>query len=282
VALLRAGLPLGEDEALRRLAARLGEWPLLLRLANGTLVDRVERTRAPFPDALGHVSKLLDKRGLSAFDAKDPKARREAVGKTLDLSLDRLNASEQTRLGELAVFPEDVQVPVRTVELLWRETAGLDEIDTEELLQRLFGLSLLLQLDLDRRFFLLHDVIRTWLRDRSGSGLADAEQSLVAGYRTASGGEWHRLDDGYALAHLPIHLRTVDQEACRSLLLDPRWMARKLAPDGPGVASLIDDYRDTAEDLRLVGDALRLSAHILGRYPLSSRASLPVGSAAVR
>ena len=32
--------------------------------------------------------------------------------------------------------------------------------------------------------------------------------------------------------------------AWRRLLLDPRWMARKLAPDGPGLASLIDDYRD--------------------------------------
>ena len=274
VALLGAGLPPGEDEALRRLAARLGEWPLLLRLANGALVDRVMRTRASLPDALAHVGKLLDKRGLTAFDAKDPRERREAVGKTLALSLDRLETREQARLIELAVFPEDAQVPLGTVELLWRQTANFDEIDTDELLQRLYGLSLLLQLDLDRRFLHLHDVIRTWLRERLGGGLAEVDEALVAAFRSSCGGEWHRLDDPYALAYLPMHLWSVDEAAWRHLLLDPRWMARRLAPDGPGVATLIDDYRDTDADLLLVGDALRLSAHVIGRDPVQLPAQL--------
>ena len=267
VALLRAGLPDGEADTFSRLAARLGEWPLLLRLVNGALVDRIERRRAPLPDALGHVGRLLDRRGLTAFDAKDPRERRDAVGKTLALSLDRLDPAEQARLCELAVFPEDAQVPLGTVELLWQETAGLDDIDADELLQRLHGLSLLLQLDLDRRFLQLHDVIRAWLRDRLGDGLATVERSLVSAYRSACDGEWHRLDDAYALAYLPMHLRAVDQGAWRSLLLDPQWMARKLAPGGPGVASLLDDYRDSDDDLRFVGDALRLSAHVISRDP---------------
>ena len=234
VALLRAGLPDGEDETFSRLAARLGEWPLLLRLANGALVDRVERRRAPLPDALAHVGRLLDKRGLTAFDAKDPRERRDAVGKTLALSLDRLDPAEQARLCELAVFPEDAQVPLGTVELLWQETAGLDDIDTDELLQRLHGLSLLLQLDLDRRFLQLHDVIRAWLRDRLGDGLATVERSLVSAYRSACDGEWHRLDDAYALAYLPMHLRAVDEGAWRSLLLDPQLDGAQARSRRPG------------------------------------------------
>ena len=274
VALLCADLPPGEDEALRRLAARLGEWPLLLRLANGALVDRVTRSRASLPDALAHVGRLLDKRGLTAFDAKDARERHEAVGKTLALSLDRLDPNEQARLGELAVFPEDVQVPLGTVGLFWRETANLDDIDTDDLLQRLFRLSLLLQLDLDRRFLQLHDVIRTWLRERLGGHLGEVDEALVAAFRSRCGGEWHQLDDPYALAHLPMHLWSTDEAAWHRLLLDPRWMARRLAADGPGVAALLDDYRDTDADLRLVGDALRLSAHVIGGDPMQLPAQL--------
>ena len=54
------------------------------------------------------------------------------------------------------------------------------------------------------------------------------ERSLVTAYRSACDGEWHRLDDAYALTYLPMHLRSVDETAWRRLLLDPRWMARKL------------------------------------------------------
>jgi hypothetical protein len=205
---------------------------------------------------------------LTAFDAKDPSERREAVGKTLALSLDRLDTSDQARLCELAVFPEDVQVPIGTVELLWHETAGLDDIDTDDLLQRLFGLSLLLQLDLHRRFLQLHDVIRGWLRDRVAGNLADVERALVNGFKAACHGAWHRIEDSYALSHLPMHLRAVDRDAWHQLLLDPRWMARKLAAQGSGIAALVDDYSGTNGDLRLVGDALRLSAHVLGRDSL--------------
>ena len=135
------------------------------------------------------------------------------------------------RLNELAVFPEDVSIPLQTVELLWQQTAALDEIDSEDLLQRLFRLSLLLDLDLAERTVRLHDVVRTWLRREVGAArLAELDGALVAGYRDRCGGAWHKLpDDGYALQHLPSHLRTADEAAWRELLLDPRWMARKLS-----------------------------------------------------
>ena len=79
----------------------------------------------------------------------------------MGLSLDLLAADERARFAELAVFPEDVELPLRTVELLWSHTAGLDDFDTEELRRRLASLSLLLDLDLATRTFRLHDVIRT-------------------------------------------------------------------------------------------------------------------------
>jgi hypothetical protein len=144
LSLLSAGLPEGDGTALETLAARLGEWPLLLALVNGALTDRVVRARAPMPDAIDHVVRLLDRRGLTAFDARDARERHQAVAKTLAVSLERLDDGEKARLRELSVFPHSVGVPLAVVELLWRETAGLDELDASQLLERLYGLSLLL------------------------------------------------------------------------------------------------------------------------------------------
>jgi hypothetical protein len=56
-----------------------------------------------------------------------------------------------------------------------------------------------------------------------------------------------------------MHLRSVDEAAWRALLLDPRWMTRKLKVDEMGVAAVLRDYADYPDDqVRSVGDALRL------------------------
>jgi hypothetical protein len=98
--LLRQGLPPGYENELRKLAARLREWPLLLTLANGQVRHRVQHAKQPLPDALMSVNKALDKRGLKAFDAHVPSERNQAVAKTLGVK-----ERELRRFLELAVFP---------------------------------------------------------------------------------------------------------------------------------------------------------------------------------
>ena len=49
VELLQVGLPPIEHDRAARLAARLGEWPLLLKLVNGALRERVDRRRSRLP-----------------------------------------------------------------------------------------------------------------------------------------------------------------------------------------------------------------------------------------
>jgi hypothetical protein len=266
VALLRGDLPAGEDAALAALAARLGEWPLLLRLVHGGLRDRTVHAKAPLADAIAYEGRLLDKRGLTAFDARNPEARSDAVAKTIGLSLELLTADERARFAELAVFPEDIAVPIRTVELLWSYTAGLDDLDTESLLQRLAGLSLLLDLDLTTRTIRLHDVIRAWLRGEAGQHLPDLDRTLVEAYRRQCPTGWPKgpEDDGYYFQWFPTHLRFADTDAWRALLADYEWMEAKLRH--ASATSLILDYADvTNRELRLIGDALRLSAHVIGR-----------------
>src|SRR5205807_1736616 len=117
-----------ETQAMRALVARLGEWALLLKLANGVLRDRVGRGEA-LANALAYLNKALDRRGLTAFDAENAQGRNAAVSATLRVSFELLHAEQYARYQELAVFPQDVDIPLATLEKLWGATGGQDNFD---------------------------------------------------------------------------------------------------------------------------------------------------------
>jgi hypothetical protein len=93
VELLQAGLPPVEGEALQKLAADLGGWPLLLKLVNRALREHVRSL--DINQALAYVNEDLSELGLTAFDAEDSKERERAAAATLDVSLKHLNVSSQ-------------------------------------------------------------------------------------------------------------------------------------------------------------------------------------------
>ena len=51
-----------------------------------------------------------------------------------------LTEDEQGRYRELAIFPEDVDIPLPAITKLQSITGGLDDLDTETLCTRLGGL----------------------------------------------------------------------------------------------------------------------------------------------
>jgi len=214
IEMLRAGLPasgLAEcDDQLRWLATRLGEWPLLLGLVNGALQDRVNNANQPLPDAIAYVNRALDKRGLTFFDARDTESRNQAVAKTIGVSLELLTPAERARYAELAVFPEDSNIPLATLEKFWGKTGEADgfdaEFDTETLCARLNQFSLLHSFDLGARTIRLHDVIRTFLRDERETDLPALNNQLLDAHRPAAG--WAEMpdDDRYFWDHLAGHL----------------------------------------------------------------------------
>jgi WD40 repeat protein len=216
LALLGAGLPDGGRE-LARLAARLGEWPLLLKLANGALRERVVHARQPLAQAVEYFEHALTRRGLTFFDARNSSDRNAAVAKTLNVGLDLLTGDERARYAELAVFPEDVEVPLATVERLWKQTAGMDAFDTEELCDRLGRLSLLSRFDPVTRTIRLHDVVRAYLVHQSAAALPRLHDALLAAHRPPSpeDARWARLphDEPYLWDWLAFHLAGAGREA---------------------------------------------------------------------
>lgn len=229
VALLVHGLPAAGGAEWVALAARLGEWPMLLKLVNATLRERVLGNGQSLAAALAYVNKALDKRGLTFFDASDPGARHKAVAKTLDLSLSQLTEAEAQRFDELAVFPEDVEIPLSTLTRYWGQTGGLDDFDTESLCDRLKRRSLVLDFDLTARYVRLHDVVRQYLLTRIGDAVVALHQRLLEA-SVPSSGAWADLaaEEPYAWSWLFHHLRAANRsEDMYRTVTDLRYLAAK-------------------------------------------------------
>jgi WD40 repeat protein len=271
VALVGYGLPDGFGADLRRLAARLGEWPLLLKLANAALRDRVQTSGQSVVAALTYINKALDKRGFTFFDARDPAARHQAVARTVELSIERLTEAERERFTELAVFPEDVSIPLSTVQRLWERSGGLDDFDTEHLSERLYRLSLTLAFDPTQRVVRLHDVIRQYLIHRIGDRLSLVHRQLLDAHRPATG-RWADVPqpEPYLWDHLAHHLVAAGEEAgLIATALDLRYLAAKtlartaLAAERDLLAA--EERQPQSEPLRTLRRSFVQSGHILNR-----------------
>jgi WD40 repeat protein len=242
------------------LARRLGEWPLLLELANATLRQRLARGDS-LPGALDYLNHRLDKKGVQAFDQNNAVARNQAIARTIAVSMEMLTAEEHGRYTALAIFPEDTNIPLAEVGRL----LGLDEFDTEEFIQHLADLSLV-QFDLKVGTVRLHDMTRAYLGDQLATSVA-LHARLIDAW-----GNVYALPGAYAWRRLSYHLVEAGRrEVLLELLWDFDWLLAKLT--ATDVPSLIGDYAYLTDqvNLQLVRKALQLSAHILSR----DKAQLP-------
>ncbi|MGZ5185983.1 MAG: TIR domain-containing protein [Caldimonas sp.] len=300
-ALVGHGLPAGEEVALAELATRLGEWPLLLKLVNGALRERVNAGGQSLAAALAFVNKALDKRGLTFFDARDSGSRHRAVAQTLDLSLAQLGDAERIRLDELTVFAEDQVIPLATLERWW-DRAGMDEIDTESLCDRLHRLSLLLAFDPAGRTIQLHDVIRKYLLTQVGERAPALHADLLEALRPA-GGDWFALaaDEPYLWERLAEHLLAAGRgdELCRTVR-DLRYLATKtharhafatesdlrqaerLAPDDAELATLRRAFAQCQHLLNRGDSAAAVQSTLYSRLLHRATLAATLGSAATR
>jgi WD40 repeat protein len=252
----RAGVSATDVSPFRQLVARLGEWPLPLKLAGSAMRQRIERGDTTVR-ALDYVTRALDKRGITAFDKDRAATRDDAVADTVSASLDLLDTDDQRRCTELAVFPEDVAFPLSAAATLWQ----LDEIDSEELAHRLDDLALL-EFDLRGGVLRLHDVLRAFLISRLPDPPA-VHARLIDAWKDP-----YALDGPYPWRRYIYHLHHSGRhDQRRALLLEPRWLSAKL--HATEIHSLLADFEQVADDraLGLIRDALRLSAPAVSADP---------------
>ncbi len=163
-ALLGRNLPPKNEVRLDALAVRLGYWPVLLSLANRKTRYRIEQQHTPPGQALDEAANDLARKGVVAFDPREPGDQRDqAVHVSLEASLELLTPDERHRYGELSIFPQDVAIPLAVAAQLWGLTAGLDLDEATDLAaSRLEPLSLLVY-DGSSGSLRVHDVLRSYL-----------------------------------------------------------------------------------------------------------------------
>lgn len=150
--LLTWGLPIIEPRILVGLIQATGYWPLLLRLINRILRDRIDSGEQPgsasadmLAEIAAHGPAAVDEQtGYSPIlDLNDPVLRARAVRATLQASIGLLDSDEAARFAELGIFPEDEIVPLTVIARLWEATGGVKRAEAMRLCQRLANLSLI-------------------------------------------------------------------------------------------------------------------------------------------
>jgi hypothetical protein len=243
-----------QKSALRAIATRLGHWPLLLELANAALRRQIVLGDT-LDSGLEHLRNAYKRKGATAFDPSDAEARNDAIQKSVEVSLELLSNSERDRFTQVAIFHEDIDIPLPEVNYLW----SIGEFAVKEELEKLHFLSLL-KLDLSRGACRLHDVLRTYLLGKLPD-VAAVHLRLVEAWDALP-----KLPDAYAWRWVGYHMvKGGRKDDLRRLLLDFNYLEAKLATTD--VNALIADYNflDDEEKLRLIQSAIRLSAHVVAR-----------------
>jgi hypothetical protein len=260
-----AGAPVVAADRLANLA---GRWPVLLNLVNGALRRRVARGQS-VERAAREIACRLATEGPAAFDPARPVDRGQAVAATVEASLALLDDADMERFLDLAVFPEDVDIPLTMLRLLWPD----DRVDS--LCEDLVGLGLVADYRLDEPGprLVLHDVMRAYLQTRRGAAqTAQGHRRLV---EVAAGllitqdepTPWWLLpaEAGYLWRYLPHHLHRAGRtDELTALLTDLRWVEAKTRRFGSVVPVNADLELVDTPTISTLRSALRLAAPLLG------------------
>ena len=272
-----AGLP---AEVAGRLTDLAGRWPVLLNLINGVLRSQVARGQ-PAVDAAADTVRRLVSEGPAVLDPARPGDRSRAVAATVEASLALLEPADRHRYLDLAIFPEDVDIPLPVLGLLW------PGYPMEAFAEELAGLGLAADYRLDPPGprLVLHDVLRAYLQTRRSTAeraavhqqLVDAAAGLLpAGHGRAPAPWWLLPADAgasYLWRYLPHHLHQAGQAGeLAELVCDLRWVQAKTARFGSAVTLEGDLQLVDTPTSRALRRALGQAVHLLG--PIDPPAAL--------
>jgi WD40 repeat protein len=276
VQLLTAGVSGVPGGVLTGLLAATGRWPVLLGLVNAAVRADLRAGRQA-EESMREILREVRTTGPTVLDVTDAHERHTAVARTIEVSLSRLTEHQRARYLELAVFGEDVAVPIPVLARYWKATAGWSAFQTRRYCQRLAELALISDYRSDEVG--LHDIIRAYLRAQTRHRHRELHQALVDAHRSLVPNEdetsaWWQLPtaETYLWTWLPTHLHGAARDReLQTCLHHPGWLVGKLEHVGP--AGLEADLALSDDPLsRELGTAVRQNAHLLA--PLNPPGSL--------
>lgn len=176
-------------ESLTELLESAGRWPVLLGLLNASLRHCADLM--PFDEALHMHLLVLREKGPAALDLMSEEGRLRAIRATLSLSFKTLQADEVDRFTELAIHPEDVDIPLAVLERQWA-ASGLMSVQVIILREKLISRSLLLP-GREPGAIRLHDVIRSFLRNEQPELVQEAARGFCKAVALSEGGVANHL-----------------------------------------------------------------------------------------
>jgi hypothetical protein len=114
-----------------KLLAATGRWPMLLGLVNAAVRADVRASRQA-EESMREILCELHTTGPTALDITDADERHTAVARTIGVSPSRLTDQQRARYLELAVFGEDVAIPIPVLARYWKTTAGWSVFRTRQ------------------------------------------------------------------------------------------------------------------------------------------------------
>jgi hypothetical protein len=220
-----AGLSLGEY--VLPLVARLDRWPILLKLVGKVLRHRVESFGDSPTAAVAFVMEEFDRAGIVALDGLAE--RTEAVGVTLELSLETLPPEERNAALASGIFPEDVPIPLRLLAVAW----GVTLPEAQKTAHRLARLGIA-DLSLSQQTMRLHDIVRDYFTSRLATPEA-VHRRLLAGLDRS-----RALEDPYFAHYCSLHLLGADRIDTLLFLLARAWTVKKLQRSELRASLLVD------------------------------------------
>ncbi|MDC0934890.1 NB-ARC domain-containing protein [Pirellulales bacterium] len=206
-----------------------GRLPLAVALAGGMV-----QAGAPWGDP---VDALREHELEFLEDEHRANEQHVNLWKMIEVSVGALEEDARSRLAELAVFPEDEQVPAAAIETLWQHSGNLSPRHARKLLVNLKQRSLVQLTRSDELepgvgdvslHDLIHDFAVRYANDHLG-GESELHRDLLDAYRGKCPEGWHAgPNDGYFFEHLVDHLLEVeDWDEIESALTDLRFIEAK-------------------------------------------------------
>ncbi|MBF0217153.1 MAG: TIR domain-containing protein [Candidatus Omnitrophica bacterium] len=187
-----------------------------------------------------NIHKALKNARLEVIaDRHEAEEQHTSLWRTMEVSVQVLSKEEKERFVELAVFREDIEIPLEALITLWTRTGDMDEFSAAETIISFKERSLIqvntrkLPDGTTQKIATIHDLIRDYavrLAKQKEGGIAALHAQMLDAYKTkCPKAEWHTgPNDGYYFENLRHHFIVAGEiDKCVDLFTGLRWIEAK-------------------------------------------------------